>query len=53
MTYSWFAINLSGCIRQYQPSPAGSDNGTKTYSFVLYLQHNRHDIICKPSIVTC
>ena len=22
-----------------------------TYSFVLYLQHGRHDVKCKPSIV--
>ena len=50
--YSWLAINLSGC---------GGDNVCHrrrldptmeliTYSFVLYLQHGRHDVKCKPSI---
>ena len=48
---SWFAINLSGCGTQCQPpTPAGSDNGTNKLFFVLYLQHGRHDVKCKPSI---
>ena len=33
---SWFAINLSGCCRQWQPpTPAGSDNGTNNIFFCI------------------
>ena len=32
------------------PTSAESDDELITYSFMLYLQHGRHDVICKPSI---
>ena len=35
-SYSWFAINLSGCTRQCQPpTPAGSDNWTNNIFFCV------------------
>ena len=35
-SYSWFAINLSGCGRQCQPpTPAGSNNGTNNIFFCV------------------
>ena len=48
---SWFAINLSGCGTQCQP-PRRLDPTMERikYSFVLYLQHGRNNVKCKPSI---
>ena len=49
-SYSWFAINLSGCSGQCHPRRLDPTKELITYSFVLYLQHGRHGVKCKPSI---
>ena len=42
---SWFAINLLGYGGLCQLlTPAGPDIEQITHSFVLYLQHGRHDV---------
>ena len=40
--YSWFAVNLSGY--------GGYSHPRRLDPFVLYLQHGRNDVKCKPPI---